>query len=64
MVKNLIDAGIPLTDAVKMGTLTPARIVGEDGRLGSLEEGKCADICILDDNFELDTLVLNGKKVK
>ena len=64
MVKNLIDAGIPLADAVKMGTLTPARIVGEDARIGSLEVGKLADICILDENFELDGLVLNGKKVK
>ena len=64
MVKNLIDAGIPLTDAVKMGTITPARIVGEEKRIGSLEVGKCADICILDGNFELLNLVLNGRKVR
>ena len=61
---SVIDAGIPLTDAVKMGTLTPARIVGEEKRIGSLEVGKCADICILDGNFELLNLVLNGRKVR
>ena len=64
MVKNLIDAGIPLADAVKMGTLTPARIVGEDKKIGSIEVGKYADICILDESFELVNLVLNGRKVK
>ena len=64
MVKNLIDAGIPVCAAVKMGTLTPARIVGEDKELGSLEIGKHADICILDESFELVNLVLNGRKVR
>ncbi len=64
MVKNLVDMGISVCDAVKMGTLTPARIIGEDKSLGSLEVGKCADICILDESFELVNLVLNGRKVR
>lgn len=61
MVKNLIDAGIPIVDAVKMGTLTPARIVGEGDLVGSLEVGKRADICILDSDFNLKQTVLGGK---
>jgi N-acetylglucosamine-6-phosphate deacetylase len=63
MVKNLIDAGIPLVDAVKMGTLTPARIIGVDDSRGSLEVGKLGDVCILDDNFNLKNVFVGGKTV-
>ena len=61
MVKNLIDAGISLCDAVKMGTITPARIIGEDTNIGSLEVGKDADICILNEDFEIEKVFLKGK---
>lgn len=61
MVKNLIDAGISLCDAVKMGTITPARIIGEDTNIGSLEVGKDADICILNENFEIEKVFLKGR---
>ena len=64
MVKNLIDAGIPLVDAVKMGTLTPARIIGRDNEIGSIEVGKLADVCVLDDSLELVALFIDGKIVK
>ncbi len=53
MVKNLIDAGISVVDAVKMGTLTPAKIIGEDSRVGSVEVGKRANLCLLDKDFNL-----------
>ena len=62
MVKNLIDTGIAIWDAVKMGTITPARIIGEDKNVGSLEEGKDADICVLNDNFEIENVFLKGKE--
>ncbi|MBO7345555.1 MAG: N-acetylglucosamine-6-phosphate deacetylase [Clostridia bacterium] len=60
MVKNLIDAGIPLCDAVKAGTINPAKVIGEDARVGSLEVGKDANICVLNANFELEKVFLNG----
>ncbi|MBO5224552.1 MAG: N-acetylglucosamine-6-phosphate deacetylase [Clostridia bacterium] len=63
MVKNLVDAGIPLADAVRMGTLNPAKVVKIDKAVGSLEVGKLADICILSDGLELVGLICNGKKV-
>lgn len=63
MVKNLIDAGIPLCDAVRMGTYNPAKIMGIDGVVGSLEENKQADICILNNDFELLKVFFDGKEV-
>ena len=62
MVKNLIGAGIPLVDAVKMGTLTPSAIIGMDNEIGSLEVGKKADICILDNDFNLIKVFVGGKE--
>ena len=62
MVKNLIDAGISVVDAVKMGTLTPATIIGEHETIGSIEIGKCADLCILNNQFEIESVILDGKE--
>ena len=60
MIKNLVDAGIPLADAVRTGTLTPAEIIGEAHRIGSIEVGKQADLCLLDADLNLKGLILNG----
>ena len=64
MVRNLVfDCGIPLCDAVKMATLTPAGVVGEDKRIGSIEAGKRADLCLLDENLNVNTVFIGGKKI-
>ncbi len=61
MVRNLVhDAGIPLVDAVRMASLTPARIVGEDSRIGSVSVGKLADLCLMDENLNIVQVLLNG----
>jgi len=39
--------GVALSDAVNMATLEPARALGRDGTLGSLEPGKKADIVVV-----------------
>ena len=62
MVKNLIDAGIPICDAVRMGTYTPATIVGINDKVGSLDVGKRADICILNEDFEMIKAMIDGKE--
>lgn len=64
MVKNLTEWGIPLVEAVKMGTLIPARVIREDSRIGSIEVGKLADICIVDNDFNVVNVIIDGKTVK
>ena len=52
MLPVLIDVvGIPVAEAVRMTTLTPARIIGVDGDSGSLEAGERADLVVFDDAF-------------
>lgn len=57
MLKNaVLNYDIPLVDAVKMLSLTPARIVGIDNRKGSLEVSKDADILITDEKFNIEKI--------
>lgn len=60
MVKT---AGIPLLDAVKMMTATPARIIGIDNRKGIFAPGKDADIVIFDSDINVMATLVNGKIV-
>lgn len=57
-------AGIPLEDACRMASETPARIMGVYDRKGSLEKGKDADIIMFDGNQELKFVMQMGRVVK
>ena len=62
MLPVLIDVvGIPVVEAVRMTTLTPARIIGVDGEYGSLEPGKRADLVVFDDAFIAQRVMLGGE---
>ena len=61
LVRTMINiAGIPLIDAIRMITLTPARILHVDSQKGSLEEGKDADIVIFDNQINVTTTISKG----
>ena len=53
--------GIPLAETVKMMSLTPARLARIDGRKGSLEAGKDADVVIMNDAFEVQEVYVRGE---
>lgn len=62
MLRNLVfDAGIPLVDAVRMASLTPAKIIGVDSILGSISVGKYADFCLMDSGLQVVDTVIEGK---
>lgn len=46
----------------KMASSTPARVMGLVDR-GTIEVGKRADICLLDEEFNVKAVLLNGEKV-
>ncbi len=46
----LVEAGIPPMEVIRAATLNGARFLGIDDRFGSLEEGKVADLLVLDGN--------------
>jgi N-acetylglucosamine-6-phosphate deacetylase len=53
--------GIPLVEAVRMATLTPARVSGVDARKGSLAPGKDADIAIFETDFTAWRTMIGGR---
>ena len=55
---------VPLNDAVRMASETPARIMGIYDRKGSLQRGKDADILLLDDDINLRGVFSLGQFVK
>jgi len=54
---------VSLTDAVKMITATPARILGVADRKGELAVGKDADIILFDDDINIAMTIIKGKIV-
>jgi len=62
MVPILTDVvGIPLVEAVRMATLTPARVIGFDDRKGSLEASKDADLAVFEDDFTAWRTMICGR---
>lgn len=59
-IANVVSLGISLKEAIKMATINPARLIGINGRLGSLTAGKEADIVLMDDNLEIHTVIVRG----
>jgi len=55
--------GATLVEAVTMATLTPARILGADKAIGSLEVGKQADVVVFDDTFTVRRTYVDGREV-
>lgn len=64
LVRTMITmADIPLTDAVKMLTATPARIAGLSKQKGSVEKGKDADLILFDENIHVSLTMIGGKVI-
>ena len=65
LIQTLVQkADIPLEDAVRMASETPAKIMGVYDRKGSREKDKDADIVILDDNLNVRAVWSMGKLVE
>jgi imidazolonepropionase-like amidohydrolase len=65
----LVQAGLSPMEALQAATLNPARFLGKEKDLGTVEKGKIADLVVLDANpleeignsRKIDAVVLNGK---
>ncbi|MVM41249.1 N-acetylglucosamine-6-phosphate deacetylase [Spirosoma sp. HMF3257] len=64
LVRNMVQlADVPLLEAVRMASTTPARIMGVDHRKGSLAKGKDADIVLFDQDFTVGMTMVQGKVI-
>ncbi|WP_328914057.1 MULTISPECIES: N-acetylglucosamine-6-phosphate deacetylase [unclassified Streptomyces] len=55
--------GLSLTDTVRAISTNPARLLGLDDRIGTLEPGKDADLVVLDEGYDLVGVMRKGEWV-
>ncbi|MES1221168.1 MAG: amidohydrolase family protein [Bacteroidota bacterium] len=49
-LETYVDCGIPNADVLRMATIVPAKLTGKDKLFGSIEEGKIANLILIDGN--------------
>ena len=60
-VRNLLEnTDLPIYEAINCASLYPATALGEEKEIGSLEEGKRADIIIVDEKINVINTILGG----
>ncbi|MCC3745580.1 N-acetylglucosamine-6-phosphate deacetylase [Rouxiella badensis] len=63
-VQNSVEhVGIALDEALRMATLYPARAIGVEGTLGSIEAGKVANLTAFTHDFKITKTLVNGDEV-
>lgn len=63
-VRNMVQlAGVPLSEAVRMASFNPAKVIGLESRMGSIEVGKEANLVILDEGLKMRMTIVKGKIV-
>ena len=55
--------GVGLRDALKTITINPARLLGLDSRIGSIQAGKQADLVVMDGDFNVALTMVEGRVV-
>ncbi|MEU8173058.1 N-acetylglucosamine-6-phosphate deacetylase [Microbispora hainanensis] len=62
--RTVREVGRSLVDAARMASLTPARVLGLDGEIGSITVGKYADLVVLDDDLDVGGVMKRGVWVR
>lgn len=62
-VRVAVESGIPFEDAVRMASATPAKVMGCYDRVGSLEEGKDADVVLMNKDYDVTGVWSAGTRV-
>jgi len=60
-LRNIVNLGVPLADALRMLTLNPATLLGVEFKKGSLRPGADADILLLDESLNVTQTWTRGQ---
>lgn len=64
LVRTMVSyAGCDIAESVKMLTENPAKVMGVFDRKGSLMPGKDADIVIFNDNIDIKSTIIGGRRI-
>ncbi|MEM1732637.1 MAG: N-acetylglucosamine-6-phosphate deacetylase [Desulfurococcaceae archaeon] len=59
-IRNIVELGYSLVDVVKMASLTPAKSIELDIKIGDIKPGYRADLIVLDEGFNVLKTIVNG----
>ena len=62
-LRNAVRFGVPEDEAIRAATLLPARAIGADGEIGSIEPGRHADFAVCSDALDVRRVFLGGEPV-
>jgi len=62
-MKKAVSMGIPKEIAIRAATINPAKSIGINDVVGSLEVGKRADIIFTDKNLNREIVMIGGKMI-
>ena len=62
-VRRVIGFGIELETAFYAATYAPAKVIGCEKLIGSLEPDKCADVVVLDETLHPSCIFIDGKRL-
>lgn len=64
LIRTMIQlADVPLLEAIKMMTITPARIMKVDNKKGSLQKDKDADLIIFNEHIQIQKTFVQGRLI-
>ena len=63
-VKKAIEYGISKEAAIKSASLNPARVLGLEDKIGSIKVGKCADLIVMDQEWNIQAVYIDGEEAK
>ena len=63
-VKNMVDwTGVTINQAINMASLNPARVLGVEDEIGSIQNGKLANLVMFDQDFRVVDTISRGKSI-
>jgi N-acetylglucosamine-6-phosphate deacetylase len=63
-IKNLVlKCDVKFTDAIDFATINPATALGVNNEIGTIEQGKKANFCVLDGQFNVHLTVRDGEVI-
>ena len=62
-MRKAVEFGIPKEQAILSATLIPAREIGCEAEIGSIESGKLADFVVCDEGLSLVRVFMGGKQI-
>jgi len=64
LIRNMVQSGVSLCDAVEMMTVNPIKQMKLDVKKGVILPGYDADICVFDGDINVNTVICNGERIK